>query len=185
VLAHFATHVQARDERLTVLYGRSNAQTGLGELYLPFMEILVAVSGAQIGKEAEVTDAYTARLRKLAAGSARVPAEMAPESGYAIIEKVEILLDGTPVADVKTALASVMGADRNALWKSVPLVGQKLEPGRELVGFSITDAEAAQRFEQKRAEHDLAVKITYSGPNNEHWVSDGQGIVSAAGAMAG
>jgi hypothetical protein len=168
-----------------VLHGRSNAQTGLGELYLPLMEILAAVSGAQIGKEAEVTDAYAARLRKLAAGSARVLVEMAPESGYAIIEKVEILLDGTPVADVKTALASVMGADRNALWKSVPLVGQKLEPGRELVGFSITDAEAARRFEQKRAEHDLAVKITYSGPNNEHWVSDGQGIVSAAGAMAG
>jgi hypothetical protein len=41
-------------------------------------------------------------------------------------------------------------ADWNALWKSVPLVGQKLEPGRELVGFSITDAdaEATRRFEQ-------------------------------------
>lgn len=102
-------------------------------------------------------------------------------SGYAIIKKVEILLDGKPVADAKTALESVMESDNNVLWKSVPLVGQKLEPGKRLVGLSIPHGEAARAFEQKLKAHDLAVKITYSGPNNEHWTSDGAGIMSISG----
>lgn len=102
-------------------------------------------------------------------------------TGYAIIKKVEILLDGNPVADAKTALQSVMESDNNVLWKSVPLVGQKLEPGKQLVGLSIPNGEAARAFEQKLKAHDLAVKITYSGPNNEHWSSDGSGIMSVSG----
>jgi hypothetical protein len=102
-------------------------------------------------------------------------------SGYAIIKKVEILLDGSPVADAKTALESVMESDNNVLWKSVPLVGQKIEPGKQLVGLSIPNGEAARAFEQKLKAHDLAVKITYSGPNNEHWASDGSGIMSVSG----
>lgn len=102
-------------------------------------------------------------------------------SGYAIIKKVEILLDGNPVADAKTALESVMESDNNVLWKSVPLVGQKLEPGKQLVGLSIPNGDAARAFEQKLKAHDLAVKITYSGPNNEHWTSDGSGIMSISG----
>ena len=102
-------------------------------------------------------------------------------TGYAIIRKVEILLDGNPVADARTALESVMASGRHAQWKSVPLVGQKLEPGQQLVGLSIPHGEAALAFEQKLKAHDLAVKITYSGPNNEHWRSDGSGIVSVPG----
>lgn len=102
-------------------------------------------------------------------------------SGYAIIKKVEILLDGNPVADAKTALASVMESENNVLWKSVPLVGQKLEAGKQMVGLSIPDGDAAKAFEHKLKAHDLAVKITYSGPNNEHWTSDGSGIMSISG----
>lgn len=102
-------------------------------------------------------------------------------TGYAIIKKVEILLDGNPVADARTALESVMASDQQAQWKSVPLVGQKLEPGRQLVGLSIPQGDAAIAFEHKLTTHALAVKITYSGPNNEHWSSDGTGIVAVAG----
>lgn len=102
-------------------------------------------------------------------------------SGYAIIKKVEILLDGNPVADAKTALESVMEPDNHMLWKSVPLVGQKLEAGKQLAGLSITNGDAAKAFEEKLKAHDLAVKITYSGPNNEHWSSDGAGIMSVSG----
>jgi len=104
-------------------------------------------------------------------------------TGYAIIKKVEILLDGNPVADAKTALESVMGSNNNVLWKSVPLVGQKLEPGKLLVGLSIAHGDAARAFEQKLKAHDLAVKITYSGPNNEHWISDGSGIMAISGVL--
>jgi hypothetical protein len=104
-------------------------------------------------------------------------------TGYAIIKKVEILLDGNPVADARTALESVMESAHTALWKSVPLVGQKLEAGKQIVGLSIPAGEAARAFEQKLKAHDLAVKITYSGPNNEHWASDGNGIMSVAGVV--
>lgn len=102
-------------------------------------------------------------------------------SGYAIIKKVEILLDGNPVADARTAIASVMESENTVLWKSMPLVGQKLEAGKQLVGLSIPAGEAARAFEQRLKAHDLAVKITYSGANNEHWTSDGAGIMSVAG----
>lgn len=102
-------------------------------------------------------------------------------TGYAIIKRVEILLDGNPVADAKTALESVMESDNNVLWKTIPLVGQKLDAGKQLVGLSIANEEAAQAFAQKLKAHDLAVQITYSGPNNEHWSSDGSGIMSVSG----
>lgn len=104
-------------------------------------------------------------------------------TGYAIIKKVEILLDGNPVADARTALESVMESANTALWKSVPLMGQKLEAGKQIVGLSIPAGEAARAFEQKIKMHDLAVKITYSGPSNEHWASDGNGIMSVAGVV--
>jgi hypothetical protein len=104
-------------------------------------------------------------------------------TGYAIIKRVEILLDGNPVADAKTALESVMESDNNVQWKSVPLVGQKLEAGKQLVGLSIPDSDAARAFEQKLNAHDLEVKITYSGPNDEHWTSDGAGITSVSGVF--
>jgi hypothetical protein len=103
-------------------------------------------------------------------------------SGYAIIKKVEILQDGNPVADARTALASVLGSDNQVQWKSVPLVGQKLEPGKQLAGLSIAAGDAARAFEEKLKTHQLTVKITYSGPNNEHWISDGVGIMSMSGA---
>jgi len=74
-----------------------------------------------------------------------------------------------------------MESDNNVLWKSVPLVGQKLEPGKRLIGLSIPHGEAARTFEQKLKAHNLAAKITYSGPNNEHWTSDGAGIMSISG----
>lgn len=104
-------------------------------------------------------------------------------NGYAIIKKVEILLDGNPVADAKTALESVMEFGKKVHWKSVPLVGQKIEAGKQLVGLSIPNAEAARAFEQKLKAHDLAVKITYSGPNNEHWTSDSSGITLVSSVM--
>ena len=99
-------------------------------------------------------------------------------TGYAIIKKVEILLDRQPVADVKTALESVMEAGNKVMWKTVPLVGQKLQPGESLAGLTITDGDAAKAFESRLKAHRLEVNILYCAASNEHWVSNGKEIMS-------
>ncbi len=104
-------------------------------------------------------------------------------TGYGIIKKVEILLDGQSVADAKTALEAVLGPDKNLLWKSLPLIGQKIMPGETVTGISITDPESALAFDKKLREHQLQVMITYYSANNEHWISDGK-EVSAIGAAS-
>jgi hypothetical protein len=104
-------------------------------------------------------------------------------TGFAIIKKIEILLDGQMVADAKTALEAVLGPDQHLQWKSLPLVGQKIMPGEALIGLSISDSHSAAAFEKKLKQHKLEVNILYFAANNEHWISDGR-EVSAVGGMA-
>lgn len=104
-------------------------------------------------------------------------------TGYGIIKKIEILLDGQAVADAKTALEAVLGPDKNLVWKSLPLVGQKIMPGETVIGISITDPDSALAFDKKLRDHQLQVMITYFSANNEHWISDGK-EVSAIGAAS-
>lgn len=104
-------------------------------------------------------------------------------TGFAIIKKIEILLDGQTVADAKTALEAVLGPDQHLQWKSLPLVGQKIMPGEAIIGLSISDPHSAAAFDKKLKQHKLEVNILYFAANNEHWLSDGR-EVSAVGGMA-
>lgn len=79
LLQQFAQQAQARYDTLTVVLGRSNAQTGVGDPYLPFMEILAALTGDQINKASIVSDTYSSRLSKLATHSAKILIEVAPD----------------------------------------------------------------------------------------------------------
>jgi hypothetical protein len=99
-------------------------------------------------------------------------------SGYAIIKNVEIMYDNHPFADVKAALDSVLAADTAVHWKSMPLLGQKLEPGGELLALTIADAAARQEVEGKLNSGQLVVHIVYGGASSEHWVSDGKEVRS-------
>ncbi|MBR7792652.1 hypothetical protein KDM87_08610 [Undibacterium sp. FT147W] len=99
-------------------------------------------------------------------------------TGYAIIKKVEILLDGQAIADAKTALEAVLGPDNNLQWNSMPLIGQKIMPGETVIGLAISDPEAATAFDVKLQAHQLKVNITYCSANNEHWLSNGKEISS-------
>jgi hypothetical protein len=101
-------------------------------------------------------------------------------SGYAIIKKVEILIDQHRVADVKTALGEIWDSDSSLPWKSVPLVGQKLRPGESLAALTIVDPKAVADFEHKLSTHKLEVHISYTGASNEHWVSNGREIMLAS-----
>jgi hypothetical protein len=101
-------------------------------------------------------------------------------SGYAIIKKVEILIDQHRVADVKTALGEIWDSDSSLPWKSVPLVGQKLGPGDSLAALTIADPNAVEAFKDKLSTHKLEVHISYTGASNEHWVSNGKEIMLAS-----
>jgi len=105
-------------------------------------------------------------------------------TGFAIIKKIEIYLDGQAVADAKTALEAVFGPDKNLLWRAAPLIGQKIMPGESLMAISISDANSAISFNKKLAEHELKVLITYYSANHEYWVSDGKEVSSVAGGAA-
>jgi len=102
-------------------------------------------------------------------------------TGYAIIKKIEILLDGQPVADAKTALEAVQDSDKNLVWKSLPLVGQKILPGQAITGLTISDPASGISFDRKLREHQLQVHVTYSSANNEMWISDGKEVSAVAG----
>ncbi len=104
-------------------------------------------------------------------------------TGFAIIKKIEILLDGQTVADAKTALEAVLGPDQHLQWKSLPLIGQKIMPGEAVIGLSISDARSAAAFDKKLKQHKLEVNILYFAANNDHWISNGR-EVSAVGGMA-
>ncbi len=105
-------------------------------------------------------------------------------TGFAIIKKIEIYLDGQAVADAKTALEAVFGPDKNLLWRAAPLIGQKIMPGESLMAISISDENSAISFNKKLAEHELKVLITYYSANHEYWVSDGKEVSSISGGSS-
>lgn len=102
-------------------------------------------------------------------------------TGFAIIKKIEIYLDGQAVADAKTALEAVFGPNNNLVWRAAPLVGQKIMPGESLLAISINDPSSALAFDKKLAEHELKVLITYYSASHEYWISDGKEVSAVAG----
>ncbi|PRC93456.1 hypothetical protein [Solimicrobium silvestre] len=103
-------------------------------------------------------------------------------TGYAIIKRIEILLDGQAVADAKTALEAVLNSNKHLLWKSLPLIGKKMLPNEEVIGLAISDPASAIAFDKKLREHKLQVHITYCSANNDQWVSDGKEVSVVAAA---
>ncbi|MRW89708.1 hypothetical protein GJ699_06910 [Duganella sp. FT80W] len=99
-------------------------------------------------------------------------------SGYAIIKNVEIMFDNHPFADVKAALDSVLATDTKVQWKSMPLLGKKVDAGGELLALTIADADAAREVESRLAEGQLVVHIVYGGASSEHWITDGKEVRS-------
>jgi hypothetical protein len=101
-------------------------------------------------------------------------------TGYAIINKVEILIDQHRVADLKTALSEIWESESGLPAQSVSLIGQKLKRDESLVALTIPNSPAVEEFEQKLKRHKLQVLISYTGASNEHWVSNGKEIMLAS-----
>jgi hypothetical protein len=97
-------------------------------------------------------------------------------TGYAIIKSIEISLDGVVVADQKAALDVVLGANKKLQWKSLPLIGLKLQPKDRAIGLSVAEPIAAREFKKKLRKYKPKVKITFSAGGNSLWQTDGKEI---------
>ncbi len=79
--AEFARRAQQRDEELLVVIGDCNAQTGIGDPYLPFREILGMLAGDIDDKVAQgmTTEENASRLRNFLRVSKRIIVDVGPD----------------------------------------------------------------------------------------------------------
>jgi tetratricopeptide (TPR) repeat protein len=79
--AEFARRAQLRDEELLVVVGDCNAQTGIGDPYLPFREILGMLAGDIDDKVAQgvTTEENASRLRSFLRVSKRIILDVGPD----------------------------------------------------------------------------------------------------------
>ncbi len=104
LVTEFARQAQEQEKKLLVAVGQSNAQTGIGDPYLPFREALAMLTGDQSVEHAasRIGGENVRRLRAGVARSVQVLVEVAPELvgvlvpggklvgevGKAVVEKV-------------------------------------------------------------------------------------------------
>jgi predicted ATPase len=80
LLTEFARRAEARHPELVTALGRGDAQTGIGDPYLPFREVLRQLTGDADSKWSQALSPENAsRLRKLVSVSCRFLVELAPD----------------------------------------------------------------------------------------------------------
>ena len=99
--AEFARRAQLRDEELVVVFGDCNAQTGIGDPYLPFREVLGMLPGDIDDKVAQgvTTEENASRLRSFLNVSKRVILDVGPDL-------IDILLPGVGLVTRAGALVA-------------------------------------------------------------------------------
>jgi len=97
--AEFARRAQARDEDLLVVIGDCNAQTGIGDPYLPFREVLSMLAGDIDDRVAQgmTTEENASRLKKFLSVSKKVITDVGPDL-------IDIFLPGAGIATRAGAL---------------------------------------------------------------------------------
>lgn len=109
LISEFARQAQEKHGELIVVAGSCNAQTGIGDPYLPFREVLSLLAGDVDSSvsHAAVTDEAAARLRLLLVRSTQVLIELGPDL-------VDVLVPGSKlIALVGKAVAEVAGVDND------------------------------------------------------------------------
>jgi len=91
--AEFARRAQQRDEELLVVFGDCNAQTGIGDPYLPFREVLGMLAGDIDDKVAQgvTTEENASRLKNFLQVSKRIIVDVGPDL-------IDILVPGVGLA---------------------------------------------------------------------------------------
>jgi len=97
--AEFAQRAQERDEELLVVIGDCNAQTGIGDPYLPFREVLAMLAGDIDDRVAQgmTTEENASRLKKFLRVSKRLIVDVGPDL-------IDIFLPGAGIATRAGAL---------------------------------------------------------------------------------
>jgi len=81
LVAEFVRRAQAADQKIVAAIGECNAQTGAGDAYLPFRQVLTVLTGAQDEKETgnAVNAANAARLKEFVHISAQTLLDVGPD----------------------------------------------------------------------------------------------------------
>lgn len=81
LLAEFVRRVEAADANVVAAIGECNAQTGAGDAYLPFRQVLTVLSGAQDEKESgsAINPTNAARLREFVRVSGETLIDIGPD----------------------------------------------------------------------------------------------------------
>jgi adenylate cyclase len=120
LVTEFARRAQDQHKDLVVAVGQSDAQTGVGDPYLPFREVLGQLTGDVKAKGA-ISAENVSRLRKLVSVSARFLVEMAPDL-------VGLFVPGAGLA-MKAAKAT---ADKAGWLGKLEKLAQQPKPGEGL-----------------------------------------------------
>ena len=104
--AEFARRAQQHDDELLVVIGDCNAQTGIGDPYLPFREILGMLAGDIDDKVAQgmTTEENASRLRNFLRVSKRIIVDVGPDL-------IDIFVPG---AGLVTRAGALVAGDKNA-----------------------------------------------------------------------
>lgn len=99
LVAEFARRAQEREEELLVVIGDCNAQTGIGDPYLPFREVLAMLAGDIDDRVAQgmTTEENASRLKKFLRVSKRIIVDVGPDL-------IDIFLPGAGIATRAGAL---------------------------------------------------------------------------------
>jgi len=99
--AEFARRAQQRNEELIVAVGDCNAQTGIGDPYLPFREVLAMLGGDIDDKVAQgvTTEENASRLKAFLRVSKRIILDVGPDV-------IDILIPGVGLATRAGALVA-------------------------------------------------------------------------------
>ncbi|MGE5602904.1 MAG: ATP-binding protein [Nitrososphaerales archaeon] len=121
LVTEFARRAEAEHPDLVAAAGQADAQTGIGDPYLPFREVLGLLTGGDVAERGRsISPENAGRLRKLVGVSARFLVELAPEL-------VALLVPGAGLA-LKAAKAT---ADQAGWLGKLEQLAQQPRPGAE------------------------------------------------------
>jgi adenylate cyclase len=127
LLTEFARRAQARHPDLVAALGQGDAQTGIGDPYLPFREVLRQLTGdSDAERSRAISPENASRLRKLVTVSGRVLVEIAPDL-------VGLFVPGAGLA-IKAAKTT---ADKAGWLAELQKMGQRPGPTEALGGSGL------------------------------------------------
>ena len=96
--------------------------------------------------------------------------------GPAIVQKVQMSLDGKPLATNADLVAAVLGPGAALGYQNSGLEGRVLAPGEEVILFRIPDLKAALDFQARLTAHRFGLKVTYASVYGDCWLSNGSQV---------